>query len=105
MESMHSTPSMYYDYDAHVKGELLSDDEKLSKFRLRYSNPMIQPEPEGSTQGYPLVRVEVLRCTLMKFWYAVKGLKNEKEMSFLHGSERLFKDRWWRSDSDGSKDP
>ncbi|GJV03324.1 hypothetical protein Tco_1336893 [Tanacetum coccineum] len=29
--------------------------------RLRYSNPMIQPEPEGSTQGYPLVSVEVLR--------------------------------------------
>ncbi|GJY97696.1 hypothetical protein Tco_0514606 [Tanacetum coccineum] len=29
--------------------------------RLRYSNPMIQPESEGSTQGYPLVSVEVLR--------------------------------------------
>ncbi|GJW44778.1 hypothetical protein Tco_0073577 [Tanacetum coccineum] len=26
-----------------------------------YSNPMIQPEPEGSTQGYLLVSVEVLR--------------------------------------------
>ncbi|GKB06630.1 hypothetical protein Tco_0834863 [Tanacetum coccineum] len=29
--------------------------------RHRYSNPMIQPEPEGSTQGYPLDSVEVLR--------------------------------------------
>ncbi|GJT88127.1 hypothetical protein Tco_1069844 [Tanacetum coccineum] len=29
--------------------------------RYRYSNPMIQPEPEGSTQGYPLVSVDVLR--------------------------------------------
>ncbi|GJZ24136.1 putative reverse transcriptase domain-containing protein [Tanacetum coccineum] len=29
--------------------------------RHRYSNPMIQPELEGSTQGYPLVSVEVLR--------------------------------------------
>ncbi|GJW06975.1 hypothetical protein Tco_1569398 [Tanacetum coccineum] len=29
--------------------------------RHRYSNPMIQPESEGSTQGYPLVSVEVLR--------------------------------------------
>ncbi|GJW58688.1 hypothetical protein Tco_0105419 [Tanacetum coccineum] len=29
--------------------------------RLRFSDPMIQPEPEGSTQGYPLVSVEVLR--------------------------------------------
>ncbi|GJW34165.1 putative reverse transcriptase domain-containing protein [Tanacetum coccineum] len=29
--------------------------------RNRYSNPMIQPELEGSTQGYPLDSVEVLR--------------------------------------------
>ncbi|GJQ90758.1 hypothetical protein Tco_0001897 [Tanacetum coccineum] len=29
--------------------------------RHRYSNPIIQPELEGSTQGYPLVSVEVLR--------------------------------------------
>ncbi|GJY16564.1 hypothetical protein Tco_0386986 [Tanacetum coccineum] len=29
--------------------------------KIRYSNPMIQPEPEGSTQGYPLVSVKVLR--------------------------------------------
>ncbi|GJQ91950.1 putative reverse transcriptase domain-containing protein [Tanacetum coccineum] len=33
----------------------------LKFIRYRYSNPMIQPEPEGSTQGYPLVSVEVLR--------------------------------------------
>nr|GEX03675.1 copia protein [Tanacetum cinerariifolium] len=33
--------------------------------RYRYSNPMIQPEPEGSTQGYLLVSVEVLRSILM----------------------------------------
>nr|GEY82457.1 hypothetical protein [Tanacetum cinerariifolium] len=32
--------------------------------RHRYSNPMIQPEPKGSTQGYPLVSVEVLRSIL-----------------------------------------
>ncbi|GKA08797.1 hypothetical protein Tco_0688128 [Tanacetum coccineum] len=101
MDLMHSTPSMYYDYDAHVKGELLvimknsqsvnplifisntlielfndfgSDRDGILKIptmyfnlwrykvvRHRYSNPMIQPEPEGSTQGYPLVSVEVLR--------------------------------------------
>ncbi|GJS35396.1 retrovirus-related pol polyprotein from transposon TNT 1-94 [Tanacetum coccineum] len=29
--------------------------------RLRYSDPMIQPEPEGIYQGYQLVSVEVLR--------------------------------------------
>ncbi|GJT83600.1 hypothetical protein Tco_1057942 [Tanacetum coccineum] len=101
MDSMHSTLSMYYDYDAHVKGELLvmmknSQSVNLLIFisntlielfndfgfdcdgiperptmylnlwsykvvRHRYSNLMIQPEPEGSTQGYPLVSVEVLR--------------------------------------------
>ncbi|GJQ88943.1 hypothetical protein Tco_0000082 [Tanacetum coccineum] len=73
MDSLHSTLSMYYDYDAHVKEELLDCDEipkRLTMYlnlwsykvvRIRYSNPMIQPEPEGSTQGYPLVSVEVLR--------------------------------------------
>ncbi|GJS29470.1 hypothetical protein Tco_0490090, partial [Tanacetum coccineum] len=73
MDSMHSTLSMYYDYDAHVKGELLDCDEipkrptmylnlwSYKVVRHRYSNPMIQPELEGSTQGYPLVRIEVLR--------------------------------------------
>ncbi|GKB19820.1 hypothetical protein Tco_0853743 [Tanacetum coccineum] len=101
MDLMHSTPSMYYEYDAHVKGELLvimknsqsvnllifisntlielfndfgSDRDGILKrptmyfnlwrykvVRHRYSNPMIQPKPEGSTQGYPLVSVEVLR--------------------------------------------
>ncbi|GKB20186.1 hypothetical protein Tco_0854109 [Tanacetum coccineum] len=105
MDLMHSTPSMYYDYDAHVKGELLvimknsqsvnllifisntlielfndfgSDRDGILKrptmyfnlwrykvVRHRYSNPMIQPEPEGSTQGYPLVSVEVLRLNTL----------------------------------------
>ncbi|GJV09409.1 hypothetical protein Tco_1347065 [Tanacetum coccineum] len=31
----------------------------------RYSNPMIHPELEGSTEGYPLDSVEVLRSILM----------------------------------------
>nr|GEX23701.1 hypothetical protein [Tanacetum cinerariifolium] len=35
--------------------------ERFVGGRHRYSNPMIQPEPERSTQGYPLVSVEVLR--------------------------------------------
>ncbi|GJU23808.1 retrovirus-related pol polyprotein from transposon TNT 1-94 [Tanacetum coccineum] len=35
--------------------------KERSAMRHRYSNPMIQPELEGSTQGYPLVSVEVLR--------------------------------------------
>ncbi|GJV08439.1 hypothetical protein Tco_1346095 [Tanacetum coccineum] len=39
---------------------LMRSLEKFVGGRL-YSNPMIQPEPEGSTQGYPLESVEVLR--------------------------------------------
>nr|GEU89638.1 hypothetical protein [Tanacetum cinerariifolium] len=41
-------------------------DKRLKTRRImrsleRYSNPMIQPKLKGSTQGYPLVSVEVLR--------------------------------------------
>ncbi|GJV16986.1 hypothetical protein Tco_1362309 [Tanacetum coccineum] len=43
----------------------------IRRFRLRYSDPMIQHrEPDGITQGYPLVSVEVLR-------YDLKGGKCE----------------------------
>nr|GEU86422.1 retrotransposon protein, putative, unclassified [Tanacetum cinerariifolium] len=35
--------------------------ERYKVVRHRYSNPMIQPEPEGSTEGYLLASVEVLR--------------------------------------------
>nr|GEU59148.1 hypothetical protein [Tanacetum cinerariifolium] len=37
--------------------------ERYKVVRYRYLNPMIQPEPEESTQGYPLVSVEVLSTT------------------------------------------
>ncbi|GJR88311.1 hypothetical protein Tco_0212322 [Tanacetum coccineum] len=54
-----------------VQGKLTNlslDDRYALNVALRmhkYSNPMIQPEPEGSTQGYPLVSVEVLRHLIM----------------------------------------
>nr|GEY81962.1 hypothetical protein [Tanacetum cinerariifolium] len=48
--------------------------------RNRYSNPMIQREPKGSTQGYALVSVEVLSDEVLK-------LKNFKKDSLL----KLFK--------------
>nr|GEU54458.1 hypothetical protein [Tanacetum cinerariifolium] len=38
--------------------------ERYKVVRHRYSNPMIQPELKGSTQGYPLVSVKVLRSIL-----------------------------------------
>ncbi|GJU62762.1 hypothetical protein Tco_1244597 [Tanacetum coccineum] len=55
------------DHNKDKKKQMMRIDE-LHKYqrcykavRLRFSDPMIQPEPEGSTQGYPLVSVEVLR--------------------------------------------
>nr|GEV67548.1 retrovirus-related Pol polyprotein from transposon TNT 1-94 [Tanacetum cinerariifolium] len=45
-----------------VGGGLYEGDFKMLQRTMHmYSNPMIQSEPEGSTQGYPLVSVEVLR--------------------------------------------
>ncbi|GJV48455.1 retrovirus-related pol polyprotein from transposon TNT 1-94 [Tanacetum coccineum] len=64
-----------------------------------YSNPMIQPEPEGSTQGYPLISVEVLR------FYTSAGnpvkeillkLNLPDHMSILTDSKDNFKDGWLR---------
>ncbi|GJW75956.1 hypothetical protein Tco_0137638 [Tanacetum coccineum] len=46
------------------QGFIYVNDFKRNSYKVvrhRYSNPMIQPGPEGSTQGYPLVSVEVLR--------------------------------------------
>ncbi|GJT43193.1 hypothetical protein Tco_0951908 [Tanacetum coccineum] len=55
--------------------------------RLRFSDPMIQPEPEGSTQGYPLVSVEVLRFN------TTAGNPVKKILLKLNLSDhRLFKD-------------
>ncbi|GJR10070.1 hypothetical protein Tco_0792722 [Tanacetum coccineum] len=55
--------SMIYAIDKQLKSRRIM--RSLERFvggsPYRYSNPMIQPEPEGSTQGYPLVSVEVLR--------------------------------------------
>nr|GEU48552.1 putative ribonuclease H-like domain-containing protein [Tanacetum cinerariifolium] len=48
-------------YTAYSNPRGFISQNKDKQNRHRYSNPMIQPEPEGSTQGYPLVSVEVLR--------------------------------------------
>ncbi|GJV03235.1 hypothetical protein Tco_1336804 [Tanacetum coccineum] len=73
-------------YQSSVRGSLndvrtaLDDRLKGIRMKHRYSNPMIQPEPEGSTQGYPLDSVEVLR-------YDTKGEKVDP-----HGFEGTCKD-------------
>ncbi|GJR33923.1 hypothetical protein Tco_1209607 [Tanacetum coccineum] len=44
-----------------IGGRLNEGGLRYKVVRHRYSNLMIQPEPNGSTQGYPLDSVEVLR--------------------------------------------
>ncbi|GJV65450.1 retrovirus-related pol polyprotein from transposon TNT 1-94 [Tanacetum coccineum] len=62
--------------------------------RYRYSNPMIQPELEGSTQGYPLDSVEVL-SEIVTHWFTLIVLsalrRSDKEnmlsmMNLIHMS-------------------
>ncbi|GJW18454.1 hypothetical protein Tco_0025890 [Tanacetum coccineum] len=51
----------YYDRDGILKRPTMYFNLwRYKVVRHGYSNPMIQPELEGSTQGYPLVNVEVL---------------------------------------------
>ncbi|GJZ29436.1 putative reverse transcriptase domain-containing protein [Tanacetum coccineum] len=51
--------------------------------QYRYSNLMIQPEPEGSTQGYPLGSVEVLSSVKQ-----LKGLKISKKKCRIKGVKK-----------------
>nr|GEX01516.1 hypothetical protein [Tanacetum cinerariifolium] len=61
-----STPTKpHHDYDGIPKRPTMYLNLWSYKaVRNSYSNPMIQPEPEGSIQGYPLVSVKVLRSIL-----------------------------------------
>ncbi|GJR63642.1 hypothetical protein Tco_1505804 [Tanacetum coccineum] len=52
-----------------------------------YSNLMIQPEPEGSTQGYPLDSVEVLR-----FYTSVGNPVKEILLKLNLPDHRILKD-------------
>ncbi|GJW05468.1 hypothetical protein Tco_1564324, partial [Tanacetum coccineum] len=78
MDSMALIPS-------RICEENTKDDHVLKFYRsykavrLRFSDPMIQPEPEGSTQGYPLVSVEVLRVNLftMKMEILLESTSNK----------------------------
>ncbi|GJW53404.1 hypothetical protein Tco_0097489 [Tanacetum coccineum] len=62
--------------DKHLKTRRIM--RSLEKFiggrPHRYSNLMIQPEPEGSTQGYLLNSVEVLRLSWTQWRYAQPSL-------------------------------
>ncbi|GJY83970.1 putative ribonuclease H-like domain-containing protein [Tanacetum coccineum] len=71
--------------DAH--DELHKVQRCYKAVRLRFSDPMIQPEPEGSTQGYPLVSVEVLRYIRVNSFTMKKEILLEPTSNKgLHGS-------------------
>ncbi|GJY17005.1 hypothetical protein Tco_0387427 [Tanacetum coccineum] len=63
MEQFGKEKSSFHDQGHQQAAKGKKDDEEFGEIRwwYRYSNPIIQPELEGSTQGYPLVSVEVLR--------------------------------------------
>ncbi|GKA80524.1 hypothetical protein Tco_0787216 [Tanacetum coccineum] len=56
----------------------------------RYSNPMIQPEPEGSTQGYPLDSVEVLRSILTDSKDFIKMVMERQSVKVKELRERFI---------------
>ncbi|GJW72469.1 hypothetical protein Tco_0129386 [Tanacetum coccineum] len=58
----------------------------------RYSNPMIQPKPEGSTQGYLLVSVEVLRHVLERLNTSAGNPVNEILLKLNLPDHRILKD-------------
>ncbi|GJV38199.1 hypothetical protein Tco_1410676 [Tanacetum coccineum] len=62
-------------------------DQSYKAVRLRYSNPMIQPEPEGSTQGYLPVSIEVLR-----FYTLAGNLVKEILLKLNLPDHRILKD-------------
>ncbi|GJS67497.1 hypothetical protein Tco_0682061 [Tanacetum coccineum] len=66
MEQFGKENSSFHDQGHQQAAKGKEDDEEFGEIYWwhRYSNPMIQPELEGSTQGYPLVSVEVLRSIL-----------------------------------------
>ncbi|GJZ97974.1 hypothetical protein Tco_0670427 [Tanacetum coccineum] len=73
MEQFEEEKSLFHDQGHQQAAKGKEDDEEFGEIcwrykavRLRFSDPMIQPELEGSTQGYPLVSVEVLRNVRIK---------------------------------------
>ncbi|GJX11010.1 hypothetical protein Tco_0200869, partial [Tanacetum coccineum] len=69
--------------------------DQRGTYWYRYSNPMIQPEPEGSTQGYPLVSVEVLSIKVKEFQRSFRHSDTER----LSRSDEVLKLKNFKKDA------
>ncbi|GJR14096.1 reverse transcriptase domain-containing protein [Tanacetum coccineum] len=85
MEQFGKEKSSFHDQGHQQAAKGNEDDKEFGEIHWwhRYSNPMIQPELDGSTQGYPLVSVKVLRND-------TKGEKNIRVISFTMKMEILL---------------
>ncbi|GJU68688.1 hypothetical protein Tco_1254947 [Tanacetum coccineum] len=73
----------------------LLKERSYKAVRLRFSDPMIQPEPEGSTQGYPLVSVEVLRFNTTAGNPVKKILLKLNLSEHGHPHDPMAYVKWW----------
>ncbi|GJW83448.1 hypothetical protein Tco_0156593 [Tanacetum coccineum] len=80
MDSMHSTLSMYYDYDAHVKGELL----------CRGTLGMIQKEQKGvDWEKIGRHEMELVYWTKPNYWYSYEvSVLVVKDYSYSMGIQK-----------------
>ncbi|GJX88713.1 hypothetical protein Tco_0340727 [Tanacetum coccineum] len=95
MDSMHSTLSIF-DCDGIPKRlTMYLNLWSYKVVRYRYSNPMIQAEPEGSTQGYPLDSVKVLSIKVKEFQRSFRHSDTER----LSRSDKVLKLKNFKKDA------
>ncbi|GJZ33620.1 hypothetical protein Tco_0579056 [Tanacetum coccineum] len=112
MDSMHSTLSMYYDYGAHVKGELLSDTQvitmKMEILLESTSNKLmvgdlcdsirIKLVTTGKKRWCDSIRIKLVPGETVTHWFtlivlsALRRSDNENMLSRSSRIRRLLKD-------------
>nr|GEY97056.1 hypothetical protein [Tanacetum cinerariifolium] len=75
--------------NVHKKHCNPTDCDGIPKRPTMYLNHMIQPEPEGSTQGYPLVSVEVLRYDKRSKSENIRIVSTEMELILEHTQQGI----------------
>nr|GEU43127.1 retrovirus-related Pol polyprotein from transposon TNT 1-94 [Tanacetum cinerariifolium] len=85
-------PKEAYTAYSNPRGFIYHNKDKQNRYKVvrnGYSNPMIQPEPKGSTQGYLLVSVEVLRYDKMSKHENVGIVPTEMELILEHTQQGI----------------